>query len=129
VPRGVSELESGEGPLGRVRRSGGDRKRAVDWDPGLRPASLALAEPGCSRRFALAVVLDDESTRQLAAELNRQGHRLSANTVAAVLREEGFSLATGPCFLRRCRNHRPACPDRQQHLLQVACGTTPLPYR
>ena len=33
-----------------------------------------------------------KSTRQLAAELTRQGHRVSADTVAAVLREEGFSL-------------------------------------
>ena len=31
-------------------------------------------------------------TRKLAAELTRQGHRISADTVADVLREEGFSL-------------------------------------
>jgi hypothetical protein len=30
--------------------------------------------------------------RKLAAELTRQGYRISADTVADVLREEGFSL-------------------------------------
>src|SRR5262250_933237 len=34
VSAGVYELESGEAPLGRVRRPGGGRKRAADTDPG-----------------------------------------------------------------------------------------------
>ena len=33
-----------------------------------------------------------KSTRKLAGELTRQGHRISADTVGDVLREEGFSL-------------------------------------
>jgi len=33
-----------------------------------------------------------KSTRTLAAELSRQGHRVSADTVADLLRENGFSL-------------------------------------
>ena len=45
VSLGVSELDSGEEPLGRARRPGGGRKRAADLDPGLRPALLALVEP------------------------------------------------------------------------------------
>lgn len=32
-----------------------------------------------------------KSTRHLAGELTRRGHRISADTVADVLREEGFS--------------------------------------
>src|SRR6266550_7931379 len=40
VSLGVDELDSGEEPLGRVRRPGGGRKRAADLDPGLRPALL-----------------------------------------------------------------------------------------
>jgi hypothetical protein len=34
VSLGVSELEAGDEPLGRVRRPGGGRKRAADLDPG-----------------------------------------------------------------------------------------------
>ena len=45
VSLGAAELESGAGPLGRVRRPGGGRKRLADLDPGLRPALLALVEP------------------------------------------------------------------------------------
>jgi hypothetical protein len=45
VSLGVSELEAGGEPLGRVRRPGGRRKRAADLDPGLLPALLALVEP------------------------------------------------------------------------------------
>ena len=33
-----------------------------------------------------------KSTRRLAAELTRQGHKVSAGTVGDLLREEGFSL-------------------------------------
>ncbi len=33
-----------------------------------------------------------KSTRRLAAELTRLGHRVSADTVASLMREEGFSL-------------------------------------
>jgi hypothetical protein len=45
VSLGISELDSGQPPLGRARRPGGGRKRVVDTDPGLRPALLALVEP------------------------------------------------------------------------------------
>src|SRR5437879_12478664 len=45
VSTGVTELESGQAPLGRVRRSGGGRKRVADLDSALRPALLALVEP------------------------------------------------------------------------------------
>lgn len=36
-----------------------------------------------------------KSTRSLAAELTRQGHRAGADTVGVLLREEGFSLQAG----------------------------------
>ena len=45
VAGGVDELESGQAPLGRVRRAGGGRKRLTDTDPGLRDA-LLLARAG-----------------------------------------------------------------------------------
>jgi hypothetical protein len=38
VSAGVKELESGQAPLGRVRRPGGDRKRIVDLNPAVREA-------------------------------------------------------------------------------------------
>jgi transposase len=92
VSRGVTELESGEEPLGRVRRPGGGRKRAADLDAGLRPALLALVEPDMRGDPMSPLRWTTKSLRVLAAELTRQGHRVSADTVADLLHEEGFSL-------------------------------------
>jgi hypothetical protein len=92
VSLGEDELDSGEAPLGRVRRAGGGRKRTVDLDPGLRPALLALVEPDARGDPMSPLRWTTKSTRHLAAELTRQGHRISADTVADLLREEGFSL-------------------------------------
>ncbi|MER6379880.1 ISAzo13 family transposase [Streptomyces sp. NPDC001127] len=92
VRKGVFELEAGEEPLGRVRRPGGGRKRAADLDPGLRPALLALVEPDERGDPMSPLRWTVKSTRNLARELTRTGHKASADTVADLLREEGFSL-------------------------------------
>jgi hypothetical protein len=92
VRKGVDELEAGEAPLGRVRRRGGGRKKAADVDPGLRPALLALVEPDMRGDPMSALRWTVKSTRTLADELGRQGHRVCADTVGDLLREEGFSL-------------------------------------
>lgn len=92
VALGVDELDAGAEPLGRTRRPGGGRKRAVDLDPGLRPALLALVEPDERGDPMSPLRWTTKSTRNLAAELTRQGHRVSADTVADLLREDGFSL-------------------------------------
>ncbi|MBM0228632.1 ISAzo13 family transposase [Micromonospora sicca] len=92
VSLGVDELDTGAQPLGRVRRPGGGRKRAVEVDPVLRPALLALVEPDERGDPMSPLRWTTKSTRKLAAELTGQGHRVSADTVADLLREEGFSL-------------------------------------
>ena len=92
VSLGVDELDAGAEPLGRARRPGGGRKRAADLDPGLRPALLALVEPDERGDPVSPLRWTVKSTRNLAAELTRQGHKVSAGTVGDLLREEGFSL-------------------------------------
>jgi hypothetical protein len=92
VSRGVAELESGQEPLGRVRREGGGRKRVADLDRGLRPALLALVEPDMRGDPMSPLRWTTKSTRNLAAELAAQGHKVSADTVGDLLRAEGFSL-------------------------------------
>jgi hypothetical protein len=76
VSRGAAELESGAAPLGRVRREGGGRKRAVELDPGLRPTLLALVEPDMRGDPMSPLRWTTKSTRHLADELTRQGHRI-----------------------------------------------------
>jgi transposase len=92
VTDGVDELESGTAPLGRARRPGGGRKRLADTDPGLRPALLALVEPDMRGDPMSPLRWTTLSTRHLARELTDRGHRVSADTVADLLRAEGFSL-------------------------------------
>jgi transposase len=92
VRKGVDELEAGAEPLGRVRRPGGGRKRAVEVDSGLRPALLALVEPDMRGDPMSPLRWTTKSTRKLTVELTRQSHRVSADTVADLLRAEGFSL-------------------------------------
>ena len=82
----------GAEPLGRARRPSGGRKRAAELDPGLRPALLALVEPQERGDPMSPLRWTVKSTRNLAAELSRQGHRVGAGTVGDLLREEGFSL-------------------------------------
>ncbi|MER0484697.1 ISAzo13 family transposase [Streptomyces sp. Edi2] len=107
VRKGVFELEAGEEPLGRVRRPGGGRKRVADLNPGLRPALLALVEPDVRGDPMSPLRWTVKSTRTLAQELTRAGHRVSADTVAGLLREEGFSLQANAKTIEGSRH-----PDR-----------------
>ena len=92
VAAGAAELEAGGEPLARARRPGGGRKKLADTDPGLRPALLALVDPASRGDPESPLRWTTLSTRNLAAELTRQGHRAGPDTVAGLLKEEGFSL-------------------------------------
>jgi transposase len=107
VSLGVSELDSGAEPLGRARRPGGGRKRAANLDPGLLPALLALVEPEERGDPMSPLRWTTKSTRNLAAELTRQGHKVGADTVGDLLRGEGFSLQGNVKTLEGTRH-----PDR-----------------
>jgi transposase len=92
VSRGVRELESGAALSARVRTAGAGRRRLRDSDPGLVDALMALVEPDQRGDPESALRWTTKSTRNLAAELTRQGHRVGPDTVAALLKQEGFSL-------------------------------------
>jgi hypothetical protein len=92
VSLGAGELAGGAEVLGRARRPGGGARRKRDKDGELVPALLALVEPEERGDPSSPLRWTVKSTRTLAAELTRQGHRVSADTVRDLLREEGFSL-------------------------------------
>jgi len=92
VSRGIADLDAGEPPLGRTRRPGGGRKRLSDVDPRLLPALLALVEPDERGDPMSPLRWTTKSTRTLAAQLTAQGYRVGADTIADLLRREGFSL-------------------------------------
>ena len=93
IRRGMRELESPElADEGRVRNSGAGRKRAAEKQPELRGALLALVEPTERGDPESPLRWTCKSSRRLAEELKAYGHAANKDTVAALLREEGFSL-------------------------------------
>jgi hypothetical protein len=92
VAAGAGELAAGAEPLGRARRAGGGRRRAEEKDPGLVPALLALVEDSTRGDPQSPLTWTTKSLRHLAAELTARGHRCSPDTVASLLRGQGFSL-------------------------------------
>jgi hypothetical protein len=114
VSLGVAELDSGAEPLGRARRPGGGRKRAAELDPELRPALLALVEPEERGDPMSPLRWTTKSTRALAGELTRQGRRVGADTVADLLRAEGFSLQGNAKTIEGQRH-----PDRDEQFRYI----------
>ena len=79
-------------PKHRVRRAGAGRPRATDSDAGLRPALEELVEPTTRGHPMTPLRWTCKSVRVLAAELARQGHPVSHQTVSEVLQDLGYSL-------------------------------------
>ena len=80
VTGGVRELEAGDEPLGRTRRTGGGRKSVTKTDPGVRVALLALVEPESRGDPESPLRWTTKSLRRLADELSGQGHNATAPT-------------------------------------------------
>jgi hypothetical protein len=76
----------------RVRRPGGGRKPLTHSDPDLLAALEALIEPATRGDPESPLRWTCKSIRRLADELTRQHHPASPNSVAALLRQAGYSL-------------------------------------
>jgi Rhodopirellula transposase DDE domain len=92
VSRGTSELGGGQAPLERVRRPGAGRRSAAEADPGLVEALLNLVEPGQRGDPESPLRWTTKSLRNLASALAGQGHKVGADTVGRLLKQEGFTL-------------------------------------
>ena len=83
--RGTKEVESGEAlPLGRVRRPGAGRKKAIETDSTLLRDVDRLVEPTISGNPENPLLWTSKSARKLATELCAIGHDISFRTVAGV---------------------------------------------
>ena len=92
VKKGAVEIDQGPEVTGRVRRPGAGRPKAPEQDPELMAALDALVEPDARGDPMSPLRWTAKSTRTLADELTRQGHRVSASTVAGLLTGLGYSL-------------------------------------
>ncbi len=92
VSRGAAELEAGVVADGRVRAPGAGRKPAEETDPDLWPALDRLVDPETRGDPMSALRWTTKSTANLAGELTAQGHEVSPDTVARLLKDHGYSL-------------------------------------
>jgi len=92
VAQGVRELDYPEPIPGRVRRPGAGRPSVARTDLGLVDALDALVEPGSRGDPQSPLRWTTKSTAKLAIELSAAGHRVSARTVARLLKTSGYSL-------------------------------------
>lgn len=76
----------------RVRCRGGGRKRLTETDPELLQALESLVDPATRGDPESPLRWTCKSTAKLAEELTRQNHHVSDRTVAAMLKEAGYSL-------------------------------------
>jgi transposase len=93
--RGKREWEGVEGtdcPPDRIRREGGGRKRRSEEDPALCQSLEALVSPLSRGDPESPLRWTCKSTRQLARALQAEGHRVSHQTVAELLKGLGYSL-------------------------------------
>jgi hypothetical protein len=122
VTRAVAELSAPPGealPAGRVRRPGAGRKPATETDPGLLEALEALVDPVTRGDPESPLRWTSKSTRTLAAELSARRRRVSAWTVARLLKAAGYRLQAN-VKTREGRQH----PDRDAQFRYLADTVT-----
>ena len=90
--RAIRDLHYPPLPVDRVRHSGAGRKRLVDHDPHLVRALEALIDPTTRGDPMSPLRWTCKSTRQLAQALCRDGHPVSHEKVAQLLRQLDYSL-------------------------------------
>jgi Rhodopirellula transposase DDE domain len=122
--RELSDRPTDATPSVRIRRPGAGRPYLVDSDLGLWAALDALVDPVTRGDPETPLRWTCKSTRRLAEELCRQGHPVSARTVAAVLHEAGYSLQANH-KTREGKNH----PDRNAQFEHISAAVRRLQKR
>jgi hypothetical protein len=93
VAKGMREIQAGETlEAGRVRRAGGGRRPLTESDPTLLKDLTALVNDEARGDPESPLLWTAKSVRTLAGALRVQGHRVSHETVAKLLRGLGYSL-------------------------------------
>ena len=111
VQRGVDDVREGARlEAGRVRRPGAGRPPIQERDPTLRADLEALIEPTTRGVPESPLRRTTRSVRNLAAELQRQGHAVSHQTVSELLVKLGYSLQSNRKVLEGTSHPDPRRP-------------------
>jgi DNA-binding phage protein len=93
IRQGIAELKNPDTlPMGRIRRKGGGRKKAVEKDESLTSDLQNLLESTTRGDPESPLRWTCKSVRQLTGELTRMKHRVSHQVVADLLHALGYSL-------------------------------------
>jgi hypothetical protein len=119
---GLSDLEQATVPpvvfpktAGRIRRSGGGRKRLTAGNPDLLPDLDKLVDPVTRGEPESPLRWTCKSTTKLTKELQDRGHQVSQCTVWALLDQRGYSMHSN----RKTREGTEH-PDRDAQFLYIA---------
>lgn len=94
ISKGLKELidQEGAAPQGRIRRTGGGRKKATDKHPGLVQALQELIEPAIRGDPETDLLWVSLSQRHIVKALKDKGFHLTHPTVKRILSDLGYSL-------------------------------------
>lgn len=90
--KAIKELKAEPLDPERVRQLGGGRKKVEENDPAILEALELLIDPATRGDPMSPLRWTCKSTRQLARAMEKQGHQISHQTVAELLRYIGYSL-------------------------------------
>jgi len=110
IKKGCNELESSESLSDdNIRAPGGGRKKVVDKDPTVVSDLETLIEPTSRGDPESPLRWTSKSTRKLAEELKKMGHKVSHSRVADMLHLLGYSLQANKKTIEGTSH-----PDRDQ---------------
>ena len=96
ITKGVRELRSRKRlkapEMGRIRESGGGRKKAEEVAPAIRRHLVRIMDETTAGDPMSVLKWTNKSTRAIAEELTRLGHPITGVTVGRCLRQMGYSL-------------------------------------
>jgi hypothetical protein len=92
ITTAIKELDEAEESVDKIRRPGGGRRCLTEKEPALLEDLEKLLEPVTRGDPESPLRWTCKSTRKLAAELEKQGYRISARKVSQLLRQMNYSL-------------------------------------
>ena len=115
ITKGKKELEENKNiPVGKSRKKGGERKKAIDKYPGIKEELKKIIEPHTRGEPESALLWTSKSLRKISTELKEKGHTVSYRVVGEILKSEGFSLQAN-----KKTDEGKTHPDRNEQFLHI----------